>query len=170
MNNKEYISFTKTKLPYGWMGNMYPCKLVHNDLEWKSTEAIFQSLRFNDEDIIESIRLSKNGFDAKQVAIQNIDKMFIERLSKQDIDNMRYCVGLKLDQNKDFKSLLLNTENLPIYEDVTKRGDVGSNLFWGAMLVNGNWVGENILGEIWMEFRRNLSEEKKTFIQKNSIF
>jgi predicted NAD-dependent protein-ADP-ribosyltransferase YbiA (DUF1768 family) len=37
-------------------------------------------------------------------------------------------------------------------------GNVGGNLFWGAMLVNNEWVGENTLGKIWMDLR---NEHKK---------
>jgi predicted NAD-dependent protein-ADP-ribosyltransferase YbiA (DUF1768 family) len=31
-------------------------------------------------------------------------------------------------------------------------------IFWGAMLVNNEWVGENTLGKIWMDLR---NEHKK---------
>jgi predicted NAD-dependent protein-ADP-ribosyltransferase YbiA (DUF1768 family) len=53
---------------------------------------------------------------------------------------------------------LINTGDLLIVEDVTTRGNVGGNLFWGAMLVNNEWVGENTLGKIWMDLR---NEHKK---------
>ena len=159
----EYISFTKTKLPYGWLGNMYACPIEYDGKTYKSTEVLFQSLRFNDEDIIEEIRNAHNGFSAKLVAKKHRDKYVIEPLSEVDINNMRLCLKLKVLQHPNIKQQLIETHPLPIYEDVTKRGRRGSNLFWGAINENNNWDGENILGRLWMELRNNIILSESLF-------
>jgi predicted NAD-dependent protein-ADP-ribosyltransferase YbiA (DUF1768 family) len=159
----EYISFTKTKLPYGWLGNMYTCLIEYNGKTYKSTEALFQSLRFDDENIIEEIRCAHNGFSAKLVAKKYRDKYVIEPLCEQDIDNMRLCLKLKIKQHPNIKQQLIETYPLPIYEDVTKRGPKGSNLFWGAINENNNWEGKNILGELWMQLRNEIISSETLF-------
>ena len=45
------ISFTKVSLPFGWLGNMSPFPILYEGKEWKTTEALFQALRFDDESI-----------------------------------------------------------------------------------------------------------------------
>ena len=150
------ISFTKTSLPYGWLGNMYACPVEYNGKTYKSTEALFQSLRFDDENIIEEIRKATNGFSAKEVAKKYKHKYVIEPLSEQDINNMKMCLQLKVLQNPKIKQQLIETHPLPIYEDVTKRGPKGSNLFWGAIYENNKWIGENVLGRLWMDIRNKI--------------
>ena len=148
------INFTKTKLPYGWLGNMSAHPIEYKGEVYRTSEALFQSLRFSDENIIKLIRDEKSPMGAKFVAKARVSEMSIEPLSEEDVNNMRLCVKLKLEQHPDLKNELILTGDSFIVEDVTSRGDKGSNLFWGAKLVNGEWVGKNVLGEIWMEYRK----------------
>jgi predicted NAD-dependent protein-ADP-ribosyltransferase YbiA (DUF1768 family) len=62
------ISFTEIKLPNGWLGNMSPYKINYLNKEWRTTEALFQALRFSDDVIQEKIRLDKSPMTAKMVA------------------------------------------------------------------------------------------------------
>lgn len=146
------ISFTKTKLPFGWLGNMSSHKIVFESKEYRSAEALFQSLRFRDEMIIELIRSSKSPIGAKLIAKANADKMVIEPTSKEDLQNMAKVLKLKLEQHPNLLTELLNTKDEEIIEDVTNRPH-GRNSFWGAALVDGKWIGENALGKLWMQLR-----------------
>lgn len=161
---KEVISFTKTKLAHGWLGNMSPFPLTFNGVEWRTSEALFQSLRFKDKDIQEAIRAEKSPMAAKFVMKANKDSITTEPHSVKDVKNMKMCLKLKLEAHPDLKDLLLATGDLDIIEDVSKRGDVGGNLFWGAMLVENedgfHWVGKNTLGRLWMEIRNELNKKK----------
>lgn len=166
MKNDPVIAFTKSRLPYGWMGNMSPYPIFFMDKEWRTTEALFQALRFDDESIQELIRAEKSPMGAKLKAKSMADKMIVAQLSDQDIKNMELCVRLKIEQYPELKQQLIDTGEAHIYEDVTKRGDKGSNLTWGAMLVDDVWVGENSLGEIWMKVRNELIEENENHIKE----
>lgn len=153
------IAFTKANLPYGWLGNMtskYP--VYYDNHMWSSTENLFQALRFEkDSEIFIQILNEKNPFKAKLIAKSNREHMIIVPLSDIDIDNMRICLELKINQYPELKEILLNSKGLMIYEDVTSRGSGNSNLLWGAMkLSDGLWKGENILGKLWMELRDKL--------------
>lgn len=155
------INFTKTKLPYGWMGNMSPYPIKFGEDTYRTTEALFQALRFSDNSIKTIIREEKSPMGAKLAAKSRVSEMTIEQLSDKDVMNMRMCVKLKLDQHPNLVTELLATGDELIVEDVTNRGDKGSNLFWGAMLVDGEWKGKNVLGKIWMDFRKELAISKK---------
>ena len=61
----KYISFTKVALPYGWLGNMSPHPVTYNEEVWRTTEALFQALRFNDPSIQKEIRDEKSPMGAK---------------------------------------------------------------------------------------------------------
>ena len=161
----EYINFTKTKLPFGWMGNMSAFPIIFEGKEWRTSEALFQSMRFNDEGLKEQIRAEKSPmgckFKMKSIVKEletngTLHKRHIEPLSNADVMNMEICIRLKIDQHPDLKKMLIETGDIPIYEDVTSRGSRGSNLFWGAMLVNNEWIGENTLGKIWEKLRSEL--------------
>lgn len=150
----EVIGFTKVALPYGWLGNMSPYPLEFGGKQWRTSEALFQSLRFKDKDIQEQIRLEKSPMGAKFVMKANKEHITTEPHSLKDVRNMRMCLRFKLEQHPNLVEELINTGDKTIIEDVTARGDKGGNLFWGAMLVDGEWVGENTLGKLWMELRK----------------
>ncbi len=158
MSSIEYIAFTKVALPFGWLGNMSAYPIQYMGCEWRNTEALFQAMRFSDKEIQELIRAEKSPMGAKLKSKGLAEHMTITQLSDNDVANMRLCVKLKLEQYPNLVKLLIYTDNIPIYEDVTKRGDRGSNLFWGAKLVDNVWVGKNVLGNIWMDFRKEYSE------------
>lgn len=147
------VIFNKVKDEHGWLSNMSPYQIKFGGELWKTTEALFQSLRFKDKDIKELIRLEKSPMGAKNVMNDNSDNIVIEKHSTQDLVNMMMCLRFKLKQHPELVGKLKNTGDEIIIEDVTSRGDIGGNLFWGSMLVNGKWVGQNKLGNLWMNLR-----------------
>lgn len=156
----DYIAFTKVALPYGWLGNMSPYPIEYMGKTWRTSESLFQALRFKDEDIIDKINLEKSPMGAKFKAKANKSSMVVKPQSEEDISNMRMCIKLKLEQNPRLKELLLETGDSSIIEDCTSRKR-GSGLFWGAALLNGEWIGENILGKIWEDERLKLQNQNK---------
>lgn len=155
MENKV-IPFTKSKLPYGWFGNMSPYPVKYQDKMWRTAEALFQALRFDDEKIQEEIRECKNPMAAKLTVKKYPEKMILEPMKEQDLNNMRLMVHLKVEQHSELREALLSTGDEVIVEDCTARGNKGNNLFWGAILEGEVWVGENTLGKLWMELREEL--------------
>lgn len=162
------IAFTKVKLPFGWLGNMSPHLIEAFGRTWRTSEALFQALRFDSHEIREKIRSQKSPMAAKFKAKKHRDKMTVEPLSETDIQNMRFCVMLKAQQHDDLRQMLLETGDMRIIEDCTNRGRRGSNLFWGAMNDGDDeWEGYNGLGVIWMEvrdaMRHDAAEEAEDF-------
>lgn len=158
----EEIAFTKVKLPYGWLGNMSAFPITYENKTYLTTEALFQALRFtNKPEIQELIRLEKSPMSAKMVAKGKTEFMDEGILySDKDIDNMRKCLQLKLEQHPQLKIDLINTNDMILIEDCSKRPH-GSGLFWGSEKTETGWNGKNILGVLWMEERNKLNQLNK---------
>ncbi len=151
------IRFTKVSLPYGWMGNMAPFPIMYNGKRWLTSEALFQAMRFNNEEIIELIRMQPSPMGAKMKAKSNRLSYVVEPMSEQDVENMKLCVRLKIEQHPILKSRLLATGNMLIVEDIEKRNGL-RHFFWGAKLTNGVLEGNNMMGKIWMEYRDSIRD------------
>lgn len=156
------IAFTKVALPYGWLGNMAPYPLTYGGKEWRTSEALFQALRFTDESIQEDIRSQTSPMAAKMVARQVIatlpDQVAVQPQGIEDLKNMHMVLKLKLEQHPHLRDELLATGDRLIIEDCTKRTR-GSGLFWGARLLeDGTWDGKNYLGRMWVSIRDSLRE------------
>lgn len=152
---KKYIGFTKVALPYGWLGNMAPYPIQWSNRTWKTSEALFQAMRFEDEEIKDAICAEKSPMGAKFKAKANREKMIVTPLSDQDFENMELCIKLKLDNHPELKELLKATGDAILFEDVSSRAR-GNNLVWGAVLKNDELVGENRLGQIWIKLRNQI--------------
>ena len=155
------IEFTKVDLPYGWLGNMYTAPIKYDGKVWKTSEALFQALRYDDPEIKEIIRNEKSPMSAKLKAKSKsiVGKMVIEPRSDKDLENMRMVVKLKFDQYPTLKSKLMLTGDHILVENIGKRSSA-SAFFWGMKKENGEWKGENMLGKILMELREEYKKEK----------
>ena len=154
--DKPVIAFTKVSGPYGWLGNMSPHQIIYNGETYKTAEALFQAMRFSDKEIIDEIRLQKSPMTAKAVAKQNTYYMSIQPLSDVDIENMKTVVRLKIEQHPNLKKELIDTGVAIIIEDCTYRQQ-GAGLFWGSAKKYNSWIGQNVLGNIWMDLREKIN-------------
>jgi ribA/ribD-fused uncharacterized protein len=150
------VTFTKVKKPHGWLGNMAPFPVHYLGLEWRTTEALFQALRFDDPAIREEIRAQRSPMAAKMAARRHPERMVVVPGSPRDLESMELCLRLKLEQHPHLQEELLRTGDEIIIEDVTRRSTAGRHLFWGMALRDGEWVGENHLGRLWMRLRAEL--------------
>lgn len=148
------VTFTKVRLAHGWLGNMSPHPVEAEGRTWRTTEALFQALRFPEGSLVrELIWAEKSPMAAKMVAKGHAAAMVVEPRSGADLLNMNWVLRLKLFHHPDLLTALLATGCAPIIEDVTQRPH-GTALFWGAALqADGTWVGDNNLGRLWMGIR-----------------
>ncbi|MEI6684466.1 MAG: NADAR family protein [Bacteroidota bacterium] len=152
-----YISFTKTTLPYGWLGNMFPAPITYKGQVWRTSEALFQALRFADPEIREVIRRKVSPLVAKNICKRKeyLANRVVEPMSDQDVENMRLCLRLKFGQHPDLCEKLLKTSDHIIFEDVSARNRA-QHKFWGAVKINDQLDGQNMLGKLLMELREDL--------------
>ena len=147
------IWFSKVAEEYGWMRNMAPYPIQYEGKIWRTSEALFQSLRYDDESIKEIIRLEKSPMAAKMKAKKFRDQMVVVPMSDKDVENMRLCVRLKIEQHSGLKSELIATGDSPIYEDIGNRNGE-RHKFWGAKKIGDNESdGINMMGKILKDLR-----------------
>ena len=160
MSTEKKIGFTKVGLPYGWMGNMSAFPIKYVGKIWKTSEALFQALRFEDEQIKEELRMQESPMGAKMKAKKNKLKMAIHPRSEKDIENMRMVLALKFEQHPNLANDLIKTKDALLYENIESRRNTESNLFWGARLTtDNNLIGQNKLGILLMELREKLKNK-----------
>ena len=94
---------------------------------------------------------------AKMIAKKNKGQMRVSPTSLEDLENMRLMLRLKVERHPRLLAELLATGDARLIEDCGKRKASP----WGAKLVNGEWQGENLLGNLWMELRSELREAAK---------
>lgn len=163
MKSKE-ITITKVKEESGWLSCMSAYPVVHNGIQYKTCEALFQVLRFGKyPDIQKEILECPSPMGAKMKARKNREKL--NRGVKwdeapSDIPLMKKCLKLKLEQHPELKDKLIATGNAKIIEDCTTH-DRESARFWGAVKKNGKWIGENVFGKLWMEIKEELVNNNK---------
>ncbi|MCZ2344479.1 MAG: NADAR family protein [Bacteroidales bacterium] len=151
------VTFTGVHEPNGWLGSMSPYPITYKGREWRTAEALFQALRFTDPDIRAAIQAATSPMTAKWIAKGKQDRMTVPQRGKRDIANMKRVLKLKVAQHPDLTAALLATGDEEIVEDCTRRAG-GSGMFWGAALRDGAWVGQNVLGKLWMEVRAELRQ------------
>ena len=153
------IWFKKVKEEYGWMGNMAPYPITFEGKVWRTSEALFQGMRFDDEVIKEIIRKEKSPMGAKMKAKKYSDQMVVVPMSELDVEQMKKCVRMKFDQHPALKKMLMDTVGSHIYEDIgNRKGE--RHKFWGVKKINENeGEGQNMMGRILMELRDELLRE-----------
>lgn len=156
LDSHDHILIRKVWEPYGWLGNMSPHTLTLNGVGWRTAEAAFQAMRFDDPDIKEEIRLAQSPMGAKMIAKRNRTRMTIIPQGFEDLENMETILKAKLKQHPLLIDALLTTGKLTIIEDCSKRMR-GSGIFWGAGLKDGEWTGHNHLGKLWMKIRDEMA-------------
>ena len=155
------IWFKKVAEEFGWMGNMAPYPIKFGGKVWLTSEALFQGMRYDDEDIKEIIRKEKSPMGAKMKSKKYKDKMVVVPMSELDVENMRKCVKMKFDQHPQLKRQLINTKDAFIYEDIGNRNGE-RHKFWGVKKLSESEAdGNNMMGRILMELREEYLKEIK---------
>lgn len=153
------ITITKVKEEGGWLSCMSAYPVSYQGGQYRTCEALFQAQRFtNHPEIQKEIIECKSPMGAKMIARKNREKLNRGKKwdeAPSDIQLMKKCLKLKLDQHPELKDKLIATGNADIIEDCTTH-DRESARFWGAVKKDGKWIGENVFGKIWMEIREEL--------------
>ncbi len=154
-NKKECITFKSTSGKYGALSNMAPgFPITVNDIIIKNVELLYQALRYpRHPEIQKKIISYSSPISAKQYARLHIEKTRFD-WDVQRFKIMKFCIQLKLHQNKElFSKALLSTKNLSIVE-FTKEDKI-----WGATDEGEYYSGTNALGRLLMELRENLKND-----------
>ncbi|MBC8266300.1 MAG: NADAR family protein [Flavobacteriales bacterium] len=137
-------------------------KLGVYGLEYRSSEALYQACRFPDfPEIQEIVREQKSPMAAKMVTKPHRKDKCREDWDNVRLDIMRWVLRVKLSCNFKQMGAYLNASNndkfinKSIVEISTKR-----DKFWGTVDDgNGNLEGENMMGLLLMELRKEYFEK-----------
>lgn len=162
------VVFRKVRGPNGWLSNMSPHPVHFEGYEWKTTEHLFQALRFRAPNlwVRTVIRQQHSPMSAKMAAKRHLVHAAVAPRSDEDLENMRMVLRLKIATHADLRKALLATGESRIIEDVSARPS-DSGLFWGmrwipahiiegVQIADGHWDGQNKLGELWAEIRKEI--------------
>jgi len=162
--NKNIITVAKVKEPFGWLSCMSPHPVQYNCIDFRTAEALFQWLRFDQHPQVQKeIVDQKSPLAVKMKARKH--RVLLNRGDKwdehlDDLPRMKMYLELKLSQHPDLKTDLINTGNDYIIEDCTTH-DRESARFWGMVKKDGQWIGDNQLGKIWMDIRDDVKGKSK---------
>lgn len=159
MKEKE-ILIKKVKEPSGWLSCMSAHPVEYNGQKYRTVEALFQVLRFEGHsEIQKEIQDCKSPIRAKCIARRErarLNRVENWDYAESDRPLMKFCLKLKLGQHPDLKQKLIKTGDAIIIEDCTTHDREAARI-WGQVNVNCNWVGQNVLGQLWMELRTELT-------------
>ncbi len=159
------IIIRKVKDQNGWLSCMSPHPVTQDGTTYKTCEALFQSLRFKGyTEIQKEIQEQKSPMAAKMIARKNralLNRGDLWDEDPSDIPLMKECLLLKLEQHPELKGKLLATGSETIIEDCTTH-DRESARFWGMVFKDGQWIGKNVFGNLWMEIRDGLIKKQST--------
>lgn len=146
----ECVVFRKTKEKFGGLSNMaagYP--IIVNDIEIRTSEAIYQACRFPYSKEIQKIIIDQKSPMTAKMKSKSYRQETRSDWDSVKIDIMRWCLRLKLACNyENFSKLLGETDNKPIVEESHK------DRFWGAVIDQNEVLsGMNVLGRLLMELR-----------------
>jgi len=159
METQNEITITTVKATNGWLSCMSPYPLEYQGQHYRTCEALFQVLRFEGfPEIQNEIRNCSSPMGAKMIARR--ERRSLNRTDCWDYaecDNalMRQCLRLKLEQHPELQQKLVETGDAVIIEDCTTHDREAARI-WGQVNINGKWIGQNILGQLWMELRSEL--------------
>ena len=149
--NKTYIkkdcaAFRRNKEKYGTLSNMYRTPLVVNDIDFRTSEALYQSCKVpSRSDVQQEIIDQKSPMMAARIgrACEDIR----EDWNARRVDIMYWCLLVKLLQSQQFNDILESTGDFDIVENSSK------DSFWGAKPEGAYLIGANVLGQLLMKIR-----------------
>ena len=129
-----------------YLSNFYECSITYDGLTYQNNEAAFQAQKcINDNDKKQFCNL-KPG-EAKHLGRKVSLRQDWEQVK---VKIMHDIVFAKFTQHPDLRDKLLNTQDMYLEE-----GNNWGDRIWGT--VNGQ--GQNLLGQILMQVREELSQE-----------
>ena len=137
---------------YAFLSNFSYSPITFRGKTWSTVEHIFQAAKTLDENMREQIRLSPTPGKAKRMGKRVLLRPDWERIKKEV---MLKSIRLKFRQNSELKEKLLNTKDAALVE-----GNTWHDNIWGDCRCYKclNIKGNNLLGQILMQVRKELTE------------
>jgi N-glycosidase YbiA len=145
----KVITFYRVSEDYGCFSNFAPYPISMDGKVWLTTEHYFQAQKFEDSEHQEKIRLTKSALIAARLG-RSRSKPIRQNWEAIKVSLMTEAVRAKFTQNEKARQILLSTGDVTIVEHSKK------DAYWGD---GGDGSGQNILGKILMDVRKELQEQ-----------
>lgn len=170
----ECVTIHKVDGEWGIFCNFAPTPITIDGVLFKSSEHLFQLMKFKDPEVISNIMngITNNGKKCYQIkkTVKSYEKEFRrEDWGSMIIDAMKFCLMKKYEQSADFRAKLEESKGHFIVEDQTTMPKKSPDA-WGVKPCGDNFTGPNLLGRLLMELRDNgtleyrLSDDAFAFI------
>jgi ribA/ribD-fused uncharacterized protein len=147
----ECIAIRKVKDPWGIFGNFSPTPIIINNVVFKTSELLFQLMKFKDEEPVIAVYNANNP----KMTTKHWEKTHRrEDCGKMIVDAMKFCLTQKYEQSEEFRQELERSKGKYIVEDQTSFPKKTPDT-WGVKQQGDDFVGPNLLGRLLMELRDN---------------
>ena len=157
----QSVFFHKKTDEHWILSNMASCPLEIDGIQFKSSEHLFQTLKFATQ---ESVLAVYNSNSPKMTAkhYQKLDGHRREDWGQILMDVMKFCLQQKYEQCPEFKEELERTKGYNIVELQDAKNDKESSKAnaWGVKTKGQNYEGANLIGRLLMELRDGKMEYK----------
>ena len=158
---EQSVFFHKKTDDHWILSNMASCPLEIEGIPFKSSEHLFQTLKFATQ---ESVLAVYNSNSPKMTAkhYQKLDGHRREDWGQILVDVMKFCLHQKYLQCPEFRQELDSTQGYNIVELQDRKNDKESSRAngWGVKTKGENYEGANIMGRLLMELRDGEMEYK----------
>jgi len=145
----ESIAVRKVKEPWGILGNFAPTPIIINKVSFKTSEQLFQLMKFKDEEPVKAVYAAVNP----KMTAKHWEKTHRrEDWGRIIVDAMKFCLTQKYEQSESFRQELERSKGKYIVEDQTSFPKKTPDT-WGVKQQGDNFVGPNLLGRLLMELR-----------------
>ena len=157
----QSVFFHKMTDEHWILSNMASCPLEVEGIPFKSSEQLFQTLKFATPKSITAVYQSNN---AKMTA-KHYQKLGGHRREDWEqilVDVMKFCLQQKFEQCPEFRQELERTKGYHIVElqDAKNDKELSRANAWGVKTKGQNYVGPNLMGRLLMELRDGTMEYK----------
>ena len=137
------------------LSNMFPVLLEYKGMTFYGVDHLFHYLLYYQhpdiqKDIMKKAKGICGNYKAKQISEKN-KELISDITPSQQRNLLKKCMQLKFQQSQHCRDYLLSTENKQLVE-FAFWGDT----YWGCVLRDGKYEGENQTGKILMEIRDEL--------------
>ena len=145
----ECVAIRKVKEPWGIFGNFAPTPIILNEVTFKTSELLFQLMKFKEKEPILAVYNAKTP---KMVAKHWEKTHRREDWGRMIVDAMKFCITQKYEQSEDFRKELERSKGKYIVEDQTSFPKKTPDT-WGVKQQGSDFIGPNLLGRLLMELR-----------------
>ena len=155
----QSVFFHKKTDAHWILSNMASCPLEVEGIQFKSSEHLFQTLKFATPESITAVYQSKSP----KMTAKHYQKLGGHRREDWEqilVDVMKFCLKKKYEQCPEFRKELEQTKGYNIVElqDAKNDNDASRANAWGVKTKGQNYEGPNLMGRLLMELRDGTME------------